>query len=134
MISFSSLPFRSTVKIIPSQLERKPKNAIQDKSPPEKDWELVPPDGGWGWLILAGAFNSFSIRPGVRLCSRFIWFQVRCLLIFWFRVRSRAVVFSSLNSQKRSMHRPRLPHGFHRYATFYTVHSVISLCVFSIEN
>lgn len=60
LISFSFNPFRSTVKIIPSQLERKPKNAIQDKSPPEKDWELVPPDGGWGWLILAGEFNRFS--------------------------------------------------------------------------
>lgn len=108
-------------------MERKSKNAIQDKSPPEKDWELVPPDGGWGWLILAGPLNRFSYARHIVLLNNFLWFQVQCLLIFWFRARLRAVVFSSLNSQKRSMHRPRLPHGFHRCATFCTVHSVISL-------
>lgn len=53
----------SKVKIIPaSQLERKTKNVVQDKSSSEKDWELVPPDGGWGWLILAGSLIRFSIH------------------------------------------------------------------------
>lgn len=52
---FFGFAFYLTVKILPvSQLERKPKNVVQEKSSPEKDWELVPPDGGWGWLILAG--------------------------------------------------------------------------------
>lgn len=119
--------FHLTVKIIPSQLERKPKNVVQE---PEKDWELVPPDGGWGWLILAGAFNTFSIHLAEGLIEDFLHFislQVQCWLTFWFRERSRAVAFSSSNFQKRSMHQRRQLHGFHRYATFCTVLSVICL-------
>lgn len=37
---------------------------VQDKSSPEKGWELVPPDGGWGWLILAGSFIVNILVPG----------------------------------------------------------------------
>lgn len=34
---------------------------------PEKDdqeWELVPPDGGWGWLVLAGSMLVNILVPG----------------------------------------------------------------------
>lgn len=55
---YNNLNFDFTVTIIPaSQLERKSKNVVQDRSSPEKDWELVPPDGGWGWLILAVCYR-----------------------------------------------------------------------------
>ncbi|XP_018330395.1 monocarboxylate transporter 13 [Agrilus planipennis] len=30
----------------------------------EKDWELVPPDGGWGWLVLLGSTLVNIIVPG----------------------------------------------------------------------
>lgn len=34
------------------------------KSADDKDWELVPPDGGWGWLILAGSMLVNLLVPG----------------------------------------------------------------------
>lgn len=39
------------------------KNGVQ-KVEDEKDWELVPPDGGWGWLILFGSMLVNVLVPG----------------------------------------------------------------------
>lgn len=30
----------------------------------EDEWEMVPPDGGWGWLILAGSMLVNILVPG----------------------------------------------------------------------
>lgn len=52
---------------------KKSKNAVKitknDKNneTPKKDfekWELVPPDGGWGWLVLMGAMLVNILIPG----------------------------------------------------------------------
>lgn len=37
------------------------KNSHKDN---EDEWELVPPDGGWGWLILAGSMLVNLLVPG----------------------------------------------------------------------
>lgn len=28
--------------------------------PPKEEWTLVPPDGGWGWLVLGGKLFSID--------------------------------------------------------------------------
>lgn len=48
---------RNDVTPITEESEQKPLSKLQKKNgkPSHKDnWELIPPDGGWGWLILAG--------------------------------------------------------------------------------
>lgn len=47
------------------KIEEKPiKNETKKPEDDEKDWELVPPDGGWGWLILAGSMLVNLLVPG----------------------------------------------------------------------
>ncbi|XP_065165144.1 monocarboxylate transporter 9 [Atheta coriaria] len=38
--------------------------AIVIKNNDKKDWKLVPPDGGWGWLVLLGATMVNVLVPG----------------------------------------------------------------------
>lgn len=41
-----------------------PEVAIVIKNNDKKDWKLVPPDGGWGWLVLLGATMVNVLVPG----------------------------------------------------------------------
>lgn len=57
------------VKIFENQSEesRKPLTKLQSRKPvtcDENNWELIPPDGGWGWLILAGSMLVNLLVPG----------------------------------------------------------------------
>lgn len=46
-----------------AKLEKPVKNTVQQIED-DKDWELVPPDGGWGWLVLAGSMLVNLLVPG----------------------------------------------------------------------
>lgn len=61
------------MKILPKdtqQIELSPINRTTAKTnvtpaaAAEDEWELVPPDGGWGWLILAGSTLVNILVPG----------------------------------------------------------------------
>lgn len=58
----------STVKIVPvgkrSDKKSPTKKAEEKRKSDDKDWELVPPDGGWGWLILGGSMLINLLVPG----------------------------------------------------------------------
>uniref|UniRef100_A0A146KNZ0 Monocarboxylate transporter 12 n=1 Tax=Lygus hesperus TaxID=30085 RepID=A0A146KNZ0_LYGHE len=43
-----------------------PKLDVSPQSPAEKkeEWQLVPPDGGWGWLVLGGTLLINMLIPG----------------------------------------------------------------------
>lgn len=53
---------------IDQKTDNKPKfSKTKKQESPEFDknsWELVPPDGGWGWLILAGSMLVNLLVPG----------------------------------------------------------------------
>lgn len=40
------------------------KNEETKAADDDGEWELVPPDGGWGWLILAGSMLVNLLVPG----------------------------------------------------------------------
>lgn len=40
------------------------KNKDPEKNDDDEEWELVPPDGGWGWLILGGSMLVNILVPG----------------------------------------------------------------------
>lgn len=60
------LSFKITVKITPAKAKTDGKSSKKEKKPAEddKDWVLVPPDGGWGWLVLAGSMLVNLLVPG----------------------------------------------------------------------
>ncbi|KAJ6638085.1 Monocarboxylate transporter 12, partial [Pseudolycoriella hygida] len=47
-------------KISSAQSKSKPTTTEKDN----QEWELVPPDGGWGWLVLAGSMLVNILVPG----------------------------------------------------------------------
>lgn len=49
-----------SVKISSTPLKSKPTSPEKDN----QEWELVPPDGGWGWLVLAGSMLVNILVPG----------------------------------------------------------------------
>ncbi|XP_037046427.1 monocarboxylate transporter 13 [Bradysia coprophila] len=51
---------KKTVKISSSPIKSKPTTPDKDN----QEWELVPPDGGWGWLVLAGSMLVNILVPG----------------------------------------------------------------------
>lgn len=51
-----------SVVIQSSKLEKPVKATVQVED--DKDWELVPPDGGWGWLVLGGSMLVNLLVPG----------------------------------------------------------------------
>lgn len=58
---------RKSVKISAhnnKQIERSPSPKKKSTKAPEQEWELVPPDGGWGWLVLGGSMLVNILVPG----------------------------------------------------------------------
>lgn len=47
--------------VSPKLVTKKKPNSTEEN---EDDWEMVPPDGGWGWLVLAGSMLVNILVPG----------------------------------------------------------------------
>uniref|UniRef100_A0A182SHQ5 Major facilitator superfamily (MFS) profile domain-containing protein n=1 Tax=Anopheles maculatus TaxID=74869 RepID=A0A182SHQ5_9DIPT len=62
--SISNSTMQSNTK--PGQTERfrPPEEGDPENGTTEDDYELVPPDGGWGWLVLAGSMLVNILVPG----------------------------------------------------------------------
>lgn len=58
---------KNTQQIELSPIKRpsvKQHNSRKTSASNEDEWELVPPDGGWGWLVLAGSMLVNILVPG----------------------------------------------------------------------
>lgn len=54
----------SPISRISNKDGQQPPNKDVEAGDDEDEWEMVPPDGGWGWLILAGSMLVNILVPG----------------------------------------------------------------------